>query len=203
MNILLSLSMRPRDIHKENLVKSKAIELIVKEGLEGFSMNKLARACKISVNTLYIYYKDRDDLIVKIAREEGKRMSDVMLAAFDPNVPFEHGLRVQWKIRFEYLKDKPLLKSFFDQLQSSTYQKQIADSLNEFTEAVTLFMKNVVASGEMVDVAAEVYWSVALAPLYSLISFYHKKRGLNGRAFEVNETILWTTFDLVVKALKK
>jgi TetR/AcrR family transcriptional repressor of multidrug resistance operon len=195
--------MRPRDIHKENLVKSKAIELIVKEGLEGFSMNKLARACKISVNTLYIYYKDRDDLIVKIAREEGKRMSDVMLAAFDPNAAFEQGLRVQWKIRFEYLKDKPLLKSFFDQLQSSTYQEQIADSLNEFTEAVTLFMKNVIARGEMVDVPAEVYWSVALAPLYSLINFHHKKRGLKGRAFEVNATILWTTFDLVVKALKK
>ncbi|HXB35684.1 MAG TPA: TetR/AcrR family transcriptional regulator [Puia sp.] len=195
--------MRPRDIHKENLVKSKAIELIVKEGLEGFSMNKLARACKISVNTLYIYYKDRDDLIVKIAREEGKRMSDMMLAAFDPNAAFEEGLRVQWKIRFEYLKDKPLLKSFFDQLQSSTYQEQIADSLNEFTAAVTLFMKNVIARGEMVDVPAEVYWSVGLAPLYSLINFHHKKRGLKGRAFEVNATILWTTFDLVAKALKK
>jgi AcrR family transcriptional regulator len=195
--------MRIRDIHKENLVKSKAIELIVNEGLEGFSMNKLARACKISVNTLYIYYKDRDDLIVKIAREEGKRMSDVMLKEFDPNASFEDGLRIQWKIRFEYLKDKPLLKSFFDQLQSSTYQEQIADSLDEFTDAVTLFMRNVIARGEMVDLPAEVYWSVALAPLYSLISFHHKHRGLNGRSFEMNEKILWTAFDLVVKALRR
>jgi TetR/AcrR family transcriptional repressor of multidrug resistance operon len=195
--------MRPRDIHKENLVKLQAIELIVNEGLEGFSMNKLAKACRISVNTLYIYYKDRDDLIVKIAREEGKRMSDVLLAVFDPNASFEQGLRVQWKIRFEYLSDKPLLKSFFDQLQSSTYREQIADSLNEFTEAVTLFMKNVIARGEMVDVPAEVYWSVALAPLYSLINFHHKQQGLKGRAFEVNETILWATFDLVVKALRR
>src|ERR1700761_1171690 len=111
--------MRIRDVHKENLVKSKAIELIVKEGLEGFSMNKLAKACKISVNTLYIYYQDRDDLIIKIACEAGKRMSDTLLKAFDPNAPFEEGLRVQWRIRWEYLKDKPLLKSFFDQLQSS------------------------------------------------------------------------------------
>jgi AcrR family transcriptional regulator len=195
--------MRPRDIHKENLVKLQAIELIVKEGLEGFSMNKLAKACRISVNTLYIYYKDRDDLIVKIAREEGKRMSDALLAVFDPNAAFEQGLRVQWKIRFEYLSDKPLLKSFFDQLQSSTYREQIADSLNEFTEAVTLFMKNVIARGEMVDVPAEVYWSVALAPLYSLINFHHKQQGLKGRAFEVNETMLWATFDLVVKALRR
>jgi len=195
--------MRIRDIHKENLVKSKAIELIVNEGLEGFSMNKLARACKISVNTLYIYYEDRDDLIVRIAREEGKRMSEVMLKEFDPNASFEDGLRIQWKIRFEYLKDKPLLKSFFDQLQCSTYQEQITDSLNEFTDAVTLFMKNVIARGEMVDLPAEVYWSVALAPLYSLISFHHKHRGLNGRSFKMNEKILWSAFDLVVKALRR
>jgi TetR/AcrR family transcriptional regulator, multidrug resistance operon repressor len=195
--------MRGRDIHKETLVKSKVIELIVKDGLEGFSMNKLAKACKISVNTLYIYYQDRDDLIVTIAREEGKRMSDTLLAKFNPNASFENGLRVQWKIRFEYLRDKPLLKSFFDQLQSSTYREQIADSLNEFTEAVTLFMKNVIARGEMVDVSAAVYWSVALAPLYSLISFHHKQQGLKGHVIEVNENVLWTTFDLVVKALKK
>src|SRR6201996_9072224 len=195
--------MRSRDVHKETLVKSTTIELIVKEGLEGFSMNKLAKACNISVNTLYIYYRDRDDLIVKIAREEGKRMSDALLHAFDPHASFEEGLRVQWKIRFDYLKDNPLLKSFFDQLQSSTYREQIADSVGEFTAAVTLFMQNAIARGEMVDVPAEVYWSIALAPLYSLISFHHKQQGLNGRAFEMNEKMLWMAFDLVVKALKK
>lgn len=195
--------MRIRDTNKEALVKSKAIELIVNQGLEGFSMNKLARACKISVNTLYIYYKDRDDLIVKIAREEGKRMSDVMLKKFDPNAKLEEGLRVQWKIRFDYLKDRPLLRSFFDQLQSSTYQEQIADGLNEWREAVTLFMRNAIARGEMADLPAEVYWSIALAPLYSLISFHQKRRGLNGETFEVNEKMLWAAFDLVVKALKK
>jgi len=139
---------------------------------------------------------------VTIAREEGKRMSDAMIKEFDPNAAFEDGLRVQWKIRYAWLKDKPLLKSFFDQLQSSTYQEQIADSLRDWTDAVTLFVRNVIARGEMVDLSAEVYWSVALAPLYSLISFHHKERGLNGRAFKMNEKTLWTAFDLVVKALK-
>lgn len=195
--------MRTRDIHKEDLVKSKAIELIVKEGLEGFSVNKLAKACKISVNTLYIYYKDRDDLIIRIAREEGKRMSDAMIKAFDPNASLEEGLRMQWKIRFKYLEDKPLAKSFFDQLQSSTYQEEVADSLKEWRGAVTAFFRNVIARGEMADLPAEVYWSIANAPLYSLIGFHHKHKGLNGSPFEVNEKILWTTFDLVIKALKK
>ena len=62
--------MRTRDNNKVELVKKTAIELMVKDGLEGFSMNKLARACNISVATLYIYYKDRDDLIVNIAVDD-------------------------------------------------------------------------------------------------------------------------------------
>ena len=63
--------MRTRDTDKEKLVIEKAIELIVSDGFEGFSMNKLARLCKISVATLYIYYQHKDDLIKKIGIEIG------------------------------------------------------------------------------------------------------------------------------------
>ena len=62
--------MRTRNTGKEQLVKQKAIKLVVRDGFEGFSMNKLARACGISVATLYIYYKDKDDLIIRVALEE-------------------------------------------------------------------------------------------------------------------------------------
>ena len=55
--------MRTRDTDKEKLVIEKAIEQIVQDGFQGFSMNKLAKACNISVATLYIYYQDKDDLI--------------------------------------------------------------------------------------------------------------------------------------------
>ena len=58
--------MRSRDSVKVDLVKQKAIELLVRSGVEGFSVNKLAKACGISVATLYIYYRDKDDLIRKV-----------------------------------------------------------------------------------------------------------------------------------------
>jgi AcrR family transcriptional regulator len=195
--------MRTRDIDKENLVKQQAIELIVKEGLEGFSMNKLAKACEISVNTLYIYYKDRDDLITKIVREEGKLMSDTMISEFDCNAGFEEGLRMQWKIRYKYLIDKPVLSSFFEQLQSSTYQHHFTEALNGFKELVSKFMQNAIERKEINDLPLEVYWAVAFAPLYTLITFHHKKQSLAGKPFKMSDKLLWKTFDLVVKALKK
>jgi TetR/AcrR family transcriptional repressor of multidrug resistance operon len=195
--------MRTRNIDKENLVKQKAIELIVKEGLEGFSMNKLAKACKISVATLYIYYKDRDDLIIKIACEEGKLMSDTMMSEFDCEARFEEGLRAQWESRYKFLINKPLLNSFFDQLQSSTYQQQFTEATNGYKDIVTRFVQNAITRGEIDDLPLEVYWAIAFAPLYTLITFHHKGQSPAGAPFKMNDKLLWQTFDLVIKALKK
>jgi hypothetical protein len=36
--------MRTRDVNKERVIREKGIEMIVKEGFDGFSMQKLARA---------------------------------------------------------------------------------------------------------------------------------------------------------------
>src|SRR6476661_6570951 len=85
--------MRARNTVKEELVRQKAIELVVASGIEGFSVNKLARACGISVATLYIYYRDKDDLLIKIAVEEAQRMTATMLADFNPDLSFAEGLR--------------------------------------------------------------------------------------------------------------
>src|SRR3954468_5932658 len=114
--------MRVRNIDKEQLVKQKAIQMLVADGFEGFSVNKLAKACGISVATLYIYYKDKDDLITRIAMEEAKHMGETSLRDFDPEASFEEGLRVQWKNRAKYTLENPTCVLFFEQLRSSTYQ---------------------------------------------------------------------------------
>jgi TetR/AcrR family transcriptional repressor of multidrug resistance operon len=196
--------MRTRNLNKVSLVKETAITLIVKDGLERFSMNKLARACKISVATLYIYYKDRDDLILKVAIDEGQKMSQRMIQDFDPESPFEEGLRQQWRNRYAYMKANPLMTAFFDQLRASSYQEQFLQSfLSDFKDVVSRFMHNIISRGEVDDMPFEVYWSIAFSPLYNLIRFENEGKSIGGKAFKMTDEILWSTFNLVVKALKK
>jgi TetR/AcrR family transcriptional repressor of multidrug resistance operon len=196
--------MRIRNTDKVQLVKQKAIELIVKHGLEGFSMNKLAKACSISVATLYIYYKDRDDLILKIAIEEGALMGDAMIKDFDPEMLFEQGLRKQWENRYNYMVANPIMTLFFEQLRSSSYQQIFLSSfLKDFKLVMGKFMDNIIARGEIDVMPFEVYWSVAFAPLYNLIRFENEGQSMAGKPFKMTDEILWKTFDLVVKALKK
>ena len=196
--------MRLRDTEKVLLVKQKAIELIVKDGLEGFSMNKLAKACQISVATLYIYYKDRDDLIIKITIEELELMTQMIIKDFSPEMPFEQGLRQQWENRYLFAQERPQMNLFFDQLRSSSYQQTLlSDSISSFKTTMSQFMENAIQRGEIENMPLDVYWSIAFAPLYNLIRQNQEGKSLDGKSFKITDEVFWRTFDLVVKALKK
>lgn len=195
--------MRPRNTDKQELVEQKAIEMLVNDGFEGFSVNKLAKACEISVATLYIYYEDKDDLIVKIARKEAEKMNNDILRDFSPNLSLEDGLRIQWRNRYEGMMKAPYQNRFFEQLRSSTYQEQVLSSLAlPFKESMGKFIRNAVERGELAKMPLEVFWSVAYAPLYNLVRFHHEGKSMGGKPFQVNEKMIWQTFDLVLKALK-
>jgi TetR/AcrR family transcriptional repressor of multidrug resistance operon len=196
--------MRIRDINKVELVKQKSIELLVKDGFEGFTMNKLAKVCNISVATLYIYYEDKDDLLLRIGIEEVERMSKIMLENFDPESSFEIGLRQQWKNRAKCLLENPLSAQMIEQLRISAYQQKVLDVFSKsFKEPLGKFMHNAIERGEIEEMPFETYWSVAFAPLYNLIRFHSEGRSLAGKPFVLTDEILWKTFDLVLKALKK
>ncbi|WP_316771231.1 TetR/AcrR family transcriptional regulator [Pedobacter frigiditerrae] len=195
--------MRVRDEEKVQLVKQKALESLVKDGFEGFSMNKLAKACSISVATLYIYYKDKDDLIISLAHEEGEKMATAMIENFTPSLSFEEGMRIQWLNRYAYVVGNPLAYQFFEQLRTSTYQVKFLETfMKKFKVVISEFMHNVVARGEMNPMPLEVFWSVAYAPLYSLVRFDNEGQSVGGKPFKMTDEVLWQTFDLVIKALK-
>ncbi|HWW42873.1 TetR/AcrR family transcriptional regulator [Pedobacter sp.] len=196
--------MRARDIDKENLVKKTAIEIIGKGGFEHFSINKLAKACGISVATLYIYYKDKEDLLSSLATELGRKMGDAMLKDFDPESSFEAGLRQQWLNRYHYMIENQSISLFFEQVRTSSYQEQFLKAFAEDLKNVFgKFMDNIVARGEINAMPLEVYWSVAFAPLYALIKFNNEGQSLGGKPFKLTDEMFWQAFDLVVKALKR
>lgn len=195
--------MRVRDEDKVRLVKQKALEHMSTYGFEGFSMNKLAKDCDISVATLYIYYKDKDDLIISIAKEEGDRMADMLTKDFDPNASFEDGMRIQWRNRFDYLKQYSKSNLFFEQLRTSSYQERFLENfMSKFKTVISEFMHNIVAKGEIAPMPLEVFWSIAYAPLYSLVRFDQEGHSIGGKSFKMSDEIFWKTFDLVIKALK-
>jgi len=196
--------MRTRNAGKELLVKQKAMEMLVADGFEGFSVNKLARACNISVATLYIYYKDKDDLIIRIGIEEGKQMTDLVFHDFDPHMPFAAGLRKQWQNRFAWMMRYPTSMLFIEQLRSSSYGEEVFRCMTDsFKTMMTKFIHHAIDKGEINRLSLEAFWSTAFAPLYTLVRFHHEGRSIGGKPFTISPKVVWETFDIVLKGLTK
>lgn len=195
--------MRTRDENKESIVRQKALEMLVNEGFDGFSMQKLAKAAGVSPATLYIYYKDKEDLIVRLGIEEGKRMVEDTLVNFDPSMSFEQGLRIQWQNRAKHWLENPIESRFFEQLKHTPYREKIVGGFHDrLKEKMGQFIKNAIANNELKPMPIEVFWSVAYAPLYTLINFHFEGRSIGGRPFVWQDELMEQALQLVLKAFK-
>lgn len=194
--------MRTRDTDKEDLVRQKAIEMIVNEGLERFSMQKLAKAANISPATLYIYYKDREDLLLKLCMVVVDEMIAHSLKGFDPELPFAKGMELQWKNRLEYFMQYPVEMQFMEQVRYSPMYDKMKETIGaKFGKQLGPFVHKAIANKELREVPFEVYWSVAFAPLYQLIKF-HSQGGHKNKDFKITDEIMQMTLEMVLKALK-
>ncbi|HEY9197235.1 MAG TPA: TetR/AcrR family transcriptional regulator [Mucilaginibacter sp.] len=195
--------MRPRDEIKEQLIKEKAIEMIVKLGLDGFGVNKLAKAAKVSPATIYIYYKDKDDLIIQLGVEIANKMMAYSFKNFSPDMDFAEGLKIQWLNRMEYFMSFPLEMEFIEIMRYTQYYQEVSKSIVvNFGSILGPFKQNAIQKGQIVSLPFEVYWSIAFAPLYQLIKFHYQGGSYANESFKLGNEQLMLTLELVLKALK-
>lgn len=194
--------MRTRDESKEKAIHEEALKLIVTEGFDGLSMHKVAKAANVSPATIYIYYKDREDLICQMAAQEIDQLLEASLHNFDPQMSFAEGLRVQWHNRANYFMEHPLQMKFMEQIRYSPYHKEPSLEKSSFVQIMHEFIKKAIANNELKPLPIEVYWSLAFAPLYKLIEFHVNQKGMNGRKYQLSENDLNTTLQSVLQGLK-
>jgi TetR/AcrR family transcriptional regulator, multidrug resistance operon repressor len=194
--------MRTRDTNKEELVKQKAIEMLVKLGIEGFGMNRLAKECGVSVATLYIYYTDKEDLIKKIGIEIGQDFFNEMVKDFSSNMPFKEGLRKQWENRARFTIKNPLRVACWELLCHSSHRDYIMEeSMLDFKSVMSDFAKNAMSKKELIPVSREIFWSIAYGPLYTLLRFHNEEKSMGGTPFKLTKEATEEAFELVIKAL--
>lgn len=195
--------MRSRDEQKKLAIRDKTIEMVVRSGLDGFSMQKLARAAGVSPATLYIYYKDREDLLLQLCLEISDELFQASIQDFDPDMHFADGMKVQWRNRAKFFLEHPIELEFIEQIRYSPMNEKIRETLmKKFGAVLGKFVQNAVTRGELVPLPFEVYWSVAYAPLYQLLKFHGQENSYVNKKFQITDEIMDQSLQLILKALK-
>ncbi len=178
--------------------------MLVADGFQDFSMNRLAKACGISVATLYIYYKDKDDLIKKIGVDIGIKYFSETLKDFSPGMSFKEGLRKQWENRARFAMECTEEVACYEVIRHSPHGDHILkESLKGFQAAMHGFFQNAIKKKELAPVSLEVFWSVAYGPLYTLLRFHSEGKSIGGAPFKLSKKAMDEAFRLVIKALAK
>src|SRR5438874_2639696 len=143
--------MRVRDPRKEKAIRDQALAMIVKHGFDGLSMQKLARAARVSPATIYIYFQDREDLILKLYAEISERMFAATLENFDPAMLFDEGLKVQWINRARYFLKHPLEMHFMEQIRfSPLHERAFRATGCKFNEIMKAFVCNAIQRKQLI-----------------------------------------------------
>ena len=195
--------MRARDENKIEALLVEARKMIVEEGFDGLSMQKLAKAAGVSPATIYIYFKDRDDLLIQLYKRESDTFFEYIFRDFDPEMDFATGLAVQWKSRARYVIENIDNTHFMEYFKYSPlhYKAQVLRD-PKYSEGLKRFVRKAIENKELVEMPFEVYWSVAFAPLYNLVHYHKMGRNMAGDPFVLTDDMLTKTLALVLKALK-
>ncbi len=202
IHLYLCPEMRTRDENKEAAIREKAVEMIVNEGFDGLSMSKLAKAAGVSPATIYIYYKNREDLLHKIFNDSQKAFAEYALKNFNPELSLEEGLWIQWKNRMNFILEYPVYFQFFEQFRNTHLINHKNVDMSEFRENMMQFVKNAIRRGEMSKMEPEIFWAIAYGSFYALMKFHLQEKKMMNESFKITDAKLRQTLKMVIKALK-
>ena len=78
--------MRTKDDRKLQSIKQAVLKLILAEGFQGASIAKIAREAGVSPATVYIYYENKDAMLVDIYRDYREAIDAYLLRRLDDDM---------------------------------------------------------------------------------------------------------------------
>lgn len=75
--------MRTKDEDKQQRIKQATVSLILREGIDGTSVSKIAREAGVSPATIYVYYDSKEAMLSEVFREYARQPYDYLNERID------------------------------------------------------------------------------------------------------------------------
>ena len=116
--------------------------LLAQYGFHGFSMKQLAEKAGVAAGTVYLYFKDKEDLIRQLHEQIIVDVADCVFAQHDTSKPLYEQYRQLWRSLWRFCIDHPdvvLSKDQFDHLPPDVQQAQHAEAEKVFAPMLAMF----------------------------------------------------------------
>lgn len=118
-------AMRTRDDEKQAALFEATVKLVNEIGFVSSSVSKIAKEANISPSTIYVYYKNKEDLLVSTYIDIKVEFSEAMLKDFDDTLPIRDILLGTWRNMFDYISKNLSHYQYIEQFANSPYSSLV------------------------------------------------------------------------------
>ncbi len=189
--------MRFKDENKQEAIIKATVKLVNEIGFSASSVAKIAKEANVSPATIYIYYQNKEDLLVSTYVEIKKNMSKVLLKDFDSSKPFRDIFQTFWINGFEFSSKHHDLYQYMEQFSNTPYtelvdHKELEKHFEPFASVISKGIEQKVIK----NVSFEIISVFIFYPMMILANSKHCK------CFELTPANIETAFSLAWDAVK-
>jgi len=190
--------MRTKDDEKKNALLKATVKLVNEIGFVASSVSKIANAANVSPATLYVYFKNKDDLLVSTYIDIKHHLSQAILADLDTTLPIRDILKKTWFSMFEYISNHLDYYQFAEQFSNSPYSDLVDKvAVEKYFDPLI----NVLQRGIEQKILKNVNFDILSAFMWYPIMVLANPRLCQG--FELNTENIETAFNLAWDAIKR
>lgn len=189
--------MRTKDELKKEALFKATVKLVNEIGFASSSVSKIAKEANVSPSTLYVFFKNKEDLLVSTYMEIKHNLAVALLEGFDDTLPIRDIVKRAWFNMFGYVADNLECFDYTEQFANSPYSSLVD---HEMLEKEYIPMINVLQKGIELKIIKDVDMMMLAAFVFHPISRLANPRLSHGLVMD--EQKLEAVFTMAWDAIK-
>ena len=182
--------MKKKDETKYETIIQAAIKIIVTEGAASLSTTKVAKAVGISQSNIYIYFKNKSDMLLQVFEHEQAIMRQSITTMITAQTTTAGQVRAWLRMLYHIAVTKPDTLTTVSQIKQLPDSTTPADPADAQQNIVADMLRAGVARGDLRNMPVQVFMTMA----FSTIVTYVRQRALtteNEADFDQVYAMLW------------
>lgn len=114
-------------MNKKEAIYHATVKLLNEIGFSAISMSKIAEEAEVSSSTIYVYFKNKDDMMKKVYINAKEKLSSKMFIGVDGDLPIRSAFELVTKNLIEFVLENQEEILFIEQFNNSPYSNTLAD----------------------------------------------------------------------------
>lgn len=191
------MDMRYKDEAKQSAIIKATVKLVNEIGFVASSISKIAKEADVSPATIYIYYENKEDLLVSTYIDIKEKMGAALLRDFDESLPIRDSMKRAWLNSFDYISKNLGDYRFSEQFANSPYAALVdQEEIDKIFAPLLAVIQRGVEQKILKDVPKDIMLIFCFYPMLLLANTRLCKE------YDLNEQDIETAFNMAWDAIK-